>query len=312
MDWRGLVTENWPYKAAALVLALLLWFNVTAQQSQEYPVPTQLRVEVQDSGWVVVSAPDQVTTVFQGRRGDVLGMSFSRSPPAIRHVIEDVRDSVVRVDLSADRVDFDRELNVRPVTIRPQRVEVHLEPLASARVPVQPSLDLAAASNFTVVRPVLLQPESVTVKGPRSAVRSLSEVSTEDLSLENLRRTVTRQLRVRAPPGLSSVEVSPAEVLATVEVDTLVSRTVRRPLERRGPRAEEVRLERDSVSVNLRGPRSVVEQMEDTRVRAYVEVGEADGEDSRLDVRVELPEGTQLTAVPEPDQVAAGATRDER
>lgn len=311
MDWRGLVTENWPYKAAALVLALLLWFNVSAQQSQEYPVPTQLRVEVQDSAWVVVSAPDQVTTIFQGRRGEVLGVSFSRSPPAIRHVIDEVSDSVMRVDLSAERVDYDRELNVRPITVRPQRVEVHLEPVVTDTVPVLASLELAAASEFTVVRPVLLQPESVAVRGPRSAVRSLSEVSTEDVSLENLRRTVTRQLRVRSPPGLSSVELSPSEVLATVEVDTLVSRTVVRPLEQRGPRAGAVRFPQDSISVNLRGPRSVVERLAESQVHAYVEIGEEEREGS-LPVQVQLPEGAQVTAVPEPGQVTPGASREER
>lgn len=306
-DWRGLFVENWPYKLAALALALLLWFNVTAEQRQDYPVPTRLQVEVQDTSWVVVEAPEEVTTTFQGRRSDALALSLSRNPPAIRHVIDTVTADTMSVELSPERVSFDRNLNVRPVTVRPQRVGVAVDRRISRRVPVVPDLDVTAAANFAVVRPFILQPDSVTVRGAEGSVSTLTEVTTEPVQVEELQRDMQRQLQVRPPAGVGNVEVDPPFVQVVVEVDTLVERTLRRPLERRSPETRRLSLERDSVAVTLRGPRSQVEALSPPQISAYLEADSLTEDATSLPVKVQVPAGAQVTAVPDPDRVPIGS-----
>lgn len=311
MDWRSVVLDNWPYKLAAAVLALLLWLNVTAEERQEFPVPTDLRVDMQDPNWVLVRlVPEQVRTVFQGLRGPVMPRM-----PVIRYVVDSVTGPRMELELSPDMVrGYDRELDLRPVGIRPQTVELRLERRVSAKVPVEPRLRLSAAPGFAVIRPVLLQPDSVTVGGAESEVASVSGVRTEEAVLEELRRTVTRELQIRPPEGLDHVDWDPGTVLATVEVDSLVERSVSRPLEIEGAAAGGVRASRDSVRVRLRGPRQDVGAVSPGGIRAYVLVGSVPEEPTRLTVRVELPDGLQLTADADPSEVtveavgAAGAT----
>lgn len=300
MDWRAVVRENWPYKVAAAVLAVLLWLNVAAEERQEFPVPTDVQVELQDDGWVLVDTrPPQIRTVFQGRRGPVMPRM-----PVVRLMVDSVTAPRMELEVTPRMVrGFDRELDLRPVTVRPQTVELHFEPRVSARVPVEPRLTLSAAPGFAVARPVLLQPDTVSVNGAESDVSSVSSVPTEEAVLEELRRSVTRELQLVTPEGLGDVEVQPPTVLATVEVDTLVDRSVVRPLEVRGAARGAVAKPRESVEVRLRGPGEIVESVDPSGIRAWVTVDEAPEGPTRLPVEVEVPGDPDLTVDADPSEV---------
>lgn len=302
MDWRAALIENWPYKIAALVLAVLLWLNVSAEQGEEFPLSTTVQVEVQDTTWVAVDVePDRVETTFRGQRG-----LFLPEEPVIRHVIDSVSGPTMEIELSPRMVrGFDRELNLTPVSVRPQTVEVRLEPRLARRVPVRPRLDLSAGPGFAVLRPVLLQPDSVTVRGAESEVTSLSGFPTERASLEDLRRTVTRELRLQSPAGLENLQWDPATILATVEVDSLVERSVRRPLGVRGRAASGAAVTPDSVTVRLRGPSTALRPLEPTAVTAFVSVDSLPDGERTVPVQVSVERVEQVTAVAEPARATA-------
>lgn len=298
MDWRGALVENWPYKLAALLLAVLLWLNVSADQGQEFTLTTAVQVEVQDTAWVRVEvSPSQVTTTFRGQRGIFLG-----ADPVIRQVIDTVTGPSMEIQLSPRMVrGFERaETDLQPISVRPQSVQVRLERRVSRRIPVEPRLEMAAGSGYSVLRPVLLQPDSVTVRGAESEVSSLSSFPTEQASLEDLRRTVTRELQLQPPNGVESVDWEPATIMATVEVDSLVQRTVRRPLGVRGAREGAVTVSPDSVTVRLRGPSSALRPLEPAAVTAYVQVDSVPENEGTLPVQVEVEGREQVTPVAEP------------
>lgn len=299
MDWRSAVVENWPYKIAALALTVLLWLNVSVEQSDEFALPTAVQVEVRDTTWVAVEmAPERVTTTFRGQRG-----LFLPDDPVIRQVIDSVTGPRMEVELSPRMVrGFDSEMNLTPVSVRPQTIEVRLEPRVTRRLPVEARVELSAGSGYSVLRPVLLQPDSVTVRGAESEVSSLASFPTEQVSLEDLRRTVTRELQLQAPTGLENLSWEPATIMATAEVDSLVERSVRRPLGVRGAGSGGVSTAPDSVNVRLRGPSSVVRAVEPAAVSAYVEVDSLPGSERTVPVQVDVERVQQVTAVAEPSR----------
>lgn len=297
MDWRAALVDNWPYKIAALVLAVLLWLNVSAEQSDDFALPTAVQIEVRDTAWAAVEVnPSRVTTTFRGQRG-----IFQPREPLIRHVIDSVTGPVMEIEISPQMVrGFDRETNLSPVAVRPQTVEVRLEPRVSRRLPVEPRLEMSAGSGYAVLRPVLLQPESVTVRGAESEVTSLAGFPTEQASLEDLQRTVTRELQLRPPEGLENLDWEPATIMATVEVDSLVERSLRRPLGVRGDAVDRVVVAPDSVTVRLRGPSSAVRGLEPSAVSVHARVDSVPQEEGTVPVRVEIERNRQVTAVAEP------------
>lgn len=304
IDWRGAVRDNWPYKLAAAALAVLLWFNVSAEeQRQEQPVPTRLELIVQDTSWVAVNPPDEVTTTFQGRRGDFFAFALRGNRPVLRKEIRQVTDSAMRVQLSPGEVAFDRQLDVRPVAVRPSEVRLSLEPLTFRRVPVLVELEASAAEGFTLVGPPTVEPESVTVRGARSEVGSVQQVETEPVSLDGLQQTVTRQLPVRLPDGLSTIGLEPDQVLVTLEVDSLRERLLSVPVVLAGPGADGARPEPERVEVTLRGARSALAELPPEAVTAVAFVADRPSEARRVVLEVRLPDGLTVTAVAEPDSV---------
>lgn len=301
MDWRSAITDNWPYKVASLVLALLLWMNVTAEEGGEFSLPTEVRVEVADSGWVAVRVePRRVETVFRGRRG----IFYPGELPVVRQVIDTVTASRMRLELSPRMVGgIDGDLNLNPVAIRPQTVDVELEPLVSQKVAVAARLELSAADGYSLVPPVVLQPESVTVRGPESAVASLDSVETERAALEDLQRTVTRELQLELPGGLEQVSWSPTTILATVEVDTTSRRTFTLALTVDGAAAAGVLAGLDSVRVTVRGASALVASLSAGSVRPRIVVDSVPVGELSVPVDVVLPEGSPLQAAAEPSRV---------
>ncbi len=301
MDWRSALTDNWPYKVASLVLAVLLWLNVTAEEGGEFSLPTEVRVEVADSGWVAVSVePGTVETVFRGRRG----IFFPGELPVVRHVIETVTAPRMRLDLTPRMVSgIDGDVNLNPVALRPQTVEVELEPLVTRKVAVAPRLELSAADGYSLVPPVLMQPESVTVRGPESAVSSLDSVETERAALEDLQRTVTRELQLELPPGLEQVSWSPTTILATVEVDSTSRRSFVLPLALGGDAGSEVVAGIDSVRVTVSGAAALVRNLSVESVRALLVVDSVPPGELSVPVEVELPAESPLRGAAEPSRV---------
>ena len=298
MDWYGFVTRHWPYKLAALFLAVLLWLNVTAETTDDFPLSTSVRVEARDSSWVVVAVdPPQVQTVFRGQRPTFM----PADKPVIREVIDTVTAPRMRLELSPRSVrGYAPELDLTPVAVQPTAVEVRLEPRTSRRLPVRPELELSAADGFTVVRPVLLQPDTVTVSGPRSRIERLEAFATRRARLEDLRTTVSRQLELRPPTGSEQMTWEPSQIMATVQVDSLVEREVARPLEVRGAAAGRVRVSPDSVRVRIRGAARVVRALDAGRLTALVVVDSVPGGEASSAVTVELPPGVRVTAEARP------------
>ena len=300
MDWQAALLENWPYKLAAFALALLLWFNVTSDEQQPQAVATRLEITVEDSGWVLVDAPDEVSTTFQGRRGDLLGFSFD--PPVLRKVVEAVTDTVMRVDLSPQDVTADDQIQARPISVQPSAVEARFERVVDRRIPVRVDVQATAASGHALVGSPQVRPESVTVRGARSQVRSLDEVSTEAIVLEDVEETVTRELALRLPSDRSTLRLDSARVLVTVTVDSLVERRLTVPVHLRGG-GSGLRSQPPAVAVTVRGPRRVLGDLSADDVTAAVDVppGEPGGADPRrLPVQVTLPEGVSATATADP------------
>lgn len=284
---------------------------------------TRLEFELADSTWVPIQLPGEVTTIFQGRRAAV--QSLFLDVPRIRYVIETVTSPTMDVFLQPEMVVYDRSLSVRAVDVRPSSVELRFERRVTREVPVDPIIETSPAPGFVIVGEPIVDPPTVTVRGTESAVDTLPSIRTERLSLRNVMRSETHRLVLLLPAGPSQVSVDPRSVQVTIDVDSLVERTLDVPLRATGRAADRVQLGQEQVSVRLRGPARAVRSLLPGSVRATVRVDAVPSAPVDLTVQVELPEGAQadllrsirvqvspLPGTPEPtDEVGATSEGDQ-
>jgi len=291
---RSALVSNWGYKLAALLVVSLLWLNLTADERQAQPVPTRLEIQVLDTAWVLVAAPAEVSTTFQGRNRELLNLLIE--PPQLPIVVDSVRGESMRIDLEASQVRFNRDLDVRPTTVVPGIAELQFERRAVSRVPVVADLETEPASGFTVLRPFLVSPDSVTIRGPASEVERIGRVATRKVRLEDLTHPVMRDLPVEVPAGARAVSVDPSSVLVTVEVDSLVIRRIRLPVRVVGPGSGGTRVSPESVDVVLRGAASAVERQIAELEPAVAELSARPTGPVRVPIAVDLLETGYVSA----------------
>jgi len=299
MDF-GRIAENWPYKIAAIVLSVLLWLSVSADKERtDQQVETALEFLVTDSAWSIVDAPTQVFTTFQGRGGDILAL-FNQ--PQIRKVIDVVDDTLMNIPLSPSDVFYNRSLNVRATAVTPSEVSVRFERRSGKTVSVRAVSDARASPGF-VIRGHEVKPESVWVHGPESFVRSISELSTDQLEVGSVDQQVDRQLAIIIPPGLDGLEVTPASVLVSVRVDSLRTRRFRVAIVPTGAYAAATIISPPSVEVDVTGAASLIDALSPSDLRVTLEISRPVTGARTEEINVELPAGVPATTTIIPPRV---------
>jgi YbbR domain-containing protein len=150
--------------------------------------------------------------------------------------------------VDASIVGLDPGLSI--VALKPNSLQVELEPQAERPVRLQASVVGEAADGFRLAK-VTLEPGEVTVVGPTSVVATLDKVMTRALVIDGLSQDTEREISLDLPPPLMLKK--PGVILASLRIQAVNStRTFTDvPVVCRDPGWRPVQ---DSVSVVLEGP----------------------------------------------------------
>jgi hypothetical protein len=189
VGWRRRVTaaftEHLALKSSALLLTVALWFAVAAREPTEEVVSVQF-APLLDSA-LVLRDPPVVWAHIVGRASEIL--KLSGNPLVIRREIaSDVPDTLA-VSLRTGDVIVPDGVQVIVTNVEPRTLTLRFESTVSRQIPVRSALHVRAPTGG--VEPaveVRLNPESVTVLGPRRAVARLRFVSTarDSVSIDTL------------------------------------------------------------------------------------------------------------------------------
>jgi YbbR domain-containing protein len=261
--------RNLGLKALSVVLASLLWYTVSRDQTVERTVRVPLEYQNIPGGLEIVGDPPAAVDVRVRGASSVLGRL---QPGEVVSVLDlkGARPGQRMFHLITDEVRAPFGVQVAQVT--PPTVTLEFERSGVKRVPVRVSVTGDPAPGF-VVGESRVQPPSVEVVGPESRLEALAEAVTEPVSVDGARGTVKDQvtigvpdgaLRLRDPQSASvAVDIAAAPVERTVDnVPVHVSNT------RRG---RVFLVVPDSVSVVVRGPKDAVARIGPPALRVFVD-----------------------------------------
>ncbi len=285
----------------AVVLALVVWVNATYQNDmpREGPFPDPIHIEVLNApkGLILTNQADEYVSVrikaFASSWSSLRASSF-RATADWSGLSEGVRPVPVKVTCSDPTVTI--------LSTQPESVYVQLERLAKQDATVRVELkDMDDMPLGYAVGSPQVEPESVTLEGPASAVESVAAVIAE-LSLAGQRTAVDRMVEVhpldRDGKLVSSVRLTPEGVRVRLEIEKKLNyrevavraRTKGQPA--RGYFVSSVGVEPDTVTVV--GPPAIIAAMPGlVSVKGEVDVTRA----TRMlaeRMELDLPEGVSL------------------
>ncbi len=169
---RATFTERLELKITALVLAIVLWFMVSARETTEEIVGVRFAPQL-DSSLALREAPRPVSAFVIGRRGEL--MKLVANAPTIRRPIDDEVPDTVVLELRPDDVELPPNVDARVRDVQPRRLTLYFQSDLTRLVPVRPAAGASADGTDRGVT-VRFEPESVRVTGPRRAVARITAV----------------------------------------------------------------------------------------------------------------------------------------
>ena len=191
----------------AVLLACLVWLYAATEMT--YRAELDIRLQVADppparDGTPIVVAnpvPEWVSVVVSGRGKDILLLEEDAfllrvKPPVGRPGVRR------KFRLVPEQVVSKTELPVRVEEIvAPKEVEVVLDKLVEANLPVRAQTDVQVAESYIQVGPVEVTPGTILVSGPASLVRALYVLHTDSLAQSGVRRDIAARLPLLLPEG---------------------------------------------------------------------------------------------------------------
>jgi hypothetical protein len=169
---RATFTERLELKVTALVLAIVLWFMVSARETTEEIVGVRFAPQL-DSSLALREPPRSVSALVIGRRGEL--MKLVATAPVIRRPIDDEVPDTVTLELRPSDVELPPNVDARVSDVQPRRITLYFLSDLTRLVPVRPPADAPADVGGRAVT-MRFEPESVRVTGPRRAVARIAAV----------------------------------------------------------------------------------------------------------------------------------------
>src|SRR5436309_2392022 len=170
--------SNWPLKLLSLLLAVTLWFVVSAPRRESvyeraYAVPLTLAGMPRDFV-MTTPVPDTVSVRLRGRASDLRSLSSANLevPLDLRTVVP----GDITITIRPQAVNVPPQVEV--VSLDPSRVRFRVEEVRQKVVPIRPFLVGQPPAGYSV-GDVTVEPDHALVSGPTSQIRNLSEVATE-------------------------------------------------------------------------------------------------------------------------------------
>jgi hypothetical protein len=152
--------------------------------------------------------------------------------------------------------------------VDPSRIRLRFHRRATRTVPVQVRFGPGYGTTWTLLEPPIVEPGSVTVSGPTAAVRAVEGVPTIPLRIAAGDSVVDRELDLD-PSALRGLGFSVDRVRVRARSDVLLERTLAGVQVDLGPGLV---VTPDTVSVRLRGPRSLVQALQPSDLRVVVSI----------------------------------------
>ncbi len=302
------IDSPWFLRLTALVLALILFFSVRAEEDAEnwtpvgdssdiiYDVPVELHYD--EENLIVTGVPETVNVRIEG-------------PTNIVQSTKLLKDFTVSLDVSnlpigVHTVAFQHEhlSDKLQVNIDPAKVDIVIEERVTEKFNVTPEMNEQMIGKHHLLKEMQVSPKSVQITGPRSVIESIHVVRAPVRPKEEVTESYDAVVPVFALDrelNRLDVQVHPAEVSVSVIVEAQSKEVLFRLIEK-GELQEGLTL--DAVmpltkTIRLYGSQQALDKIESITGELDLSKVTASGD---YDVSFTLPEGIS-SAIPEQARV---------
>ena len=299
------ILQNSGFKIVAVVMALLLWFHVATEKVYEYTKNFPVEMSNVPEGLVLArEVPKEVQVKIQGKGKELLKLLLMEKR-ILQIDIGDFRAGENNYDFKSEEIPMPEDLYLRVEEIEsPKSIRVNLDRLIEKKVPIRSRITIVPEEGYIASGEMSLQPQEVSISGPRGFLRNITSIETEERVLENVTEVVSDRIALIPPEG-HNVELSFNEVNFSAGVQKAVGKEITSVLVEivNLARGRKVEVRPESISVVVFGGEDVVNRLTRDQIKVIVDCANAKrNEEAKLQPQVKLPPLVSLIRT-EPDSL---------
>jgi len=212
---RGILFDNLGLKFVALLLAVLIYLNVYTDRPATMVVSFPLQItDLADTLALSGPVPSAIQAELRGTGKELIRLRLRE--PMVRISLAEVGAGMFERAIDARDLPLGEAGPAVERLIGPLLVQLHVERRSRFALPVAARVEGVTADGFAWSGETLLDPTTVVVSGPRSALAQIDSVVLATASIDGARDTVTLEL---APDALPEwCEATPALVRVRLPV----------------------------------------------------------------------------------------------
>lgn len=293
----NMISENLGVKAISLLLALIFFFWVRADQESTVTANVPLRL-VLPSGTMIMggNAPESVRVTVRGRDSDLSRFNRNQLEPIVLEL--NVLDHERPVKIPSGLIQTPS--GVRVTSIVPAEVMVQIDNEASKLITIQPRIIGTPKAPFHLGN-VSVDPKKIRLTGPKTLLASLEEVATEPIDVSGQSTTMKRRVRLRIDDPLLTYDPS-SKITLNIPIDAQFgTRTIEALQVIEVNSKNRMIVEPDEVQLELLGPTSLLDKVNPDAIHVVVDLAGiklAEGETKKIRPHVKnLPKGLTVKLI---------------
>jgi hypothetical protein len=293
------LTRNWPIKAAALFLALMLYVAVALQQPVTTSFDVTLNIQLPPGRALVQKAP-KVRVQVSGKGTQILKLR-SLAGDITRRVPDTLTASVWAIHLDPTEVELalPKGADVRVMEIRPSEITLALDSVARKDVRIVSLVSVTLDSGQILHGGLSMTPTMARLVGPEKSLAAIDSVTTIPTEITSVSGAFQRQVPIDTMP-LGIVRLAPKQVTISGEMGVIAERSFAGiPVETGAGAITSFIVTPARVSVAVRGPEERVQRLTRDSVRVVAHITRADGTGGLARITVVAPRGVTARAIPD-------------
>ncbi len=176
------VAEGLALKAVSLLLALILWITILGFKKEEKRLSVKLEPILAPNMVIANKIPSTLEFNIVGSR--IVLRDFEKKIQPIRPDLRKSPETTIGFSVNAELLG-ELPHGVKIISYFPPSVIITLEELTEKYVTVKPRIVGTVANGFEILT-VKTEPSKVAIRGPKSLMRNVESISTEDVDVEGL------------------------------------------------------------------------------------------------------------------------------
>jgi len=281
-------TNIW-LRIAAVVMGLLLWFHVATEKKYNYEVKVPIKEIIVKENLALASQPPESLTIIVSATGKQLlrrswketglRINASQYPPGKHNFELNISNTLLP----------DAGVITLAEIVRPRTFLLDIDYFDEAKIKVAPNLITTPDDGFAVKTEQAPVPPEITIRGARSILQKISQVTTEQKEVTGLRNNIEVVLKVQEPEGYG-LSIEPDTVRVNIEIVPVRTRLFEKIpiIVYNSPSGKRLRPIPATVDIEMTGPHDEINLLNRNALIASVDFGKLATADS-APIKIECP-----------------------